>query len=195
MLEVERAGPDRVPAISEMLARSLANDPMFASFVLNGTRGDSGLPRFFELLEMPLAELGFLWEIGDAVAAAGWIPPGSEEVLSRIDPATLPLARELSSDDGRSWKALWDWVEERIPQEPHWYLDNIGVDSSAQGRGLGRALIEHGLALAAADDSWALLETTVPSNGPYYEHPGFYTIEHADPPSGAPHVWLMRHDP
>jgi ribosomal protein S18 acetylase RimI-like enzyme len=193
--DVKLAGPDRVPPISEMLARSFANDPMFASFVVAGTQPDSGLSRFFGLLELPLAELGFLWEIGDAVAAAGWIPPGSDDVLLRIDAATLPLARELSNDDGRSWTALWDWVEERIPPEPHWYLDNIGVDSSAQGQGLGRALIEHGLALAAADDTYAVLETTVASNVSYYEHLGFVTIEHGDPPFGAPHVWLMRHDP
>jgi ribosomal protein S18 acetylase RimI-like enzyme len=195
MYEIRQAGPDRVPTISEMLARSFANDPMFASFVAGEGRRGSGLQRFFELLETPLAEKGFLWEIGDAAAAAAWIPAGSEQVFVQINAATLPLARELSDDDGRSWEAIWDWVEERIPDEPHWYLDNIGVDPTVQGQGLGRALIEHGLALAAADDTGALLETTVPTNVAYYEHLGFYTIEQGDPPQQAPRVWLMRHDP
>lgn len=178
-----------------MLARSFAGDPMFASFGATASLGGSGLRRFFELLETPLAELGFLWEIGDAVAAAGWIPAGADEVLLRIDTATRPLARELSDDGGQRWEALWDWVEERIPDEPLWYLDNVGVDPSAERQGLGRALIEHGLALAARDGTGALLETTVATNVPYYEHLGFYVVEHGAPLHGAPHVWLMRRDP
>jgi GNAT superfamily N-acetyltransferase len=195
MLEVCRAGVDRVPAIAEMLARAFVDEPMLV--MLSGKPGDpaAGRRRFFELLNRPLAELGCLYEIGDASAAAAWIPPDAQEVWARVDAATRPAVRELTSDGGRRWEATWDWVLERIPAEPIWFLDHIGVEPRSQGTGLGGALIEHGLTFARADGISAFLETTVAANVPAYEHFDFRVVDHGDTQPGGPHSWLMRWDP
>ena len=141
--EAKRATVDRVPAIAETLARAFVDDPTFGLFVGDAGVRASGRRRFLELLDTPLAQLGFVGEIGDADAAAAWVPPHSSESWASVDASTRPLIRELGGE--------WDWVIERIPDEPVWFLDHIGVHPSMQGKGLGRALIDHGLMLASAD--------------------------------------------
>ncbi len=195
MREVKHATVDRVPAIAEMLARAFVDDPTFGLFVGDAGVRALGRRRFFELLDTPLAQLGLVWEIGDADAAAAWVPPNSSESWASIDASTRPLIRELTADGAPRWEAMWDWVVERIPDEPVWFLDHIGVHPSMQGQGLGRALIDHGLKLASDDDTSAFLETAVASNVPYYEHLGFRVVEHGDTPLAGPHIWLMRRDP
>jgi ribosomal protein S18 acetylase RimI-like enzyme len=51
----------------------------------------------------------------------------------------------------------------RVPSEPVWFLDMIGVAASARGAGVGGALIRIGLERARADGVPAWLETGTPS--------------------------------
>ena len=59
------------------------------------------------------------------------------------------------------------------PQEPHWYLPLIGIDPAHQGKGLGGALLDHGLALPDRDGVPAYLESSNPRNISLYERHGF----------------------
>jgi predicted N-acetyltransferase YhbS len=76
-----------------------------------------------------------------------------------------------------------------------WLLDSIAVVPEAQGRGLGRALIETGLARARADGTGAFLSTGTPRNVSIYGRCGFRVVEDVDAPEGGPHIWFMRWDP
>jgi len=98
-------------------------------------------------------------------------------------------------DGRRQYEAFWAWVESKLPDEPVWHLDSVGVRRELQGRGIGAALIEFGLARARADATPALLETGNPPNVAYYERFGFRTFADADAPGGGPHIWFMRRDP
>ena len=192
MHEIRQATVDRVPAICAMLTRAFADDPMVVWPVGNVDDLGSVQHRLFELVDVPFTELGLVWEIGDAFAAAAWIPPDSIAAYVGIDVATRPIVRRLTADAGRRWEAMWDWIEERIPSEPLWLLDHVGVDPTHQGKGLGGTLIEHGLELARKDGVGAFLETAVPANVAYYERFGFTVVEEGDAPLGGPHIWFMR---
>ena len=102
---------------------------------------------------------------------------------------------EFSDDEGARYEALWDWVWEHMPKEPHWLLDHVGVDPDHQGRGIGAALIRLGIESSKRDGVPAFLETSRPGNVPLYEHLGFRVDAAADAPHGGPHVWFMRFDP
>ena len=59
----------------------------------------------FELIDVPLAELGLLWEVGDAAAAALWIPPALLDTYVNLDTATRPAVHEMTADAGLRWDA------------------------------------------------------------------------------------------
>lgn len=81
------------------------------------------------------------------------------------------------------------------PQEPHWYLAVIGADPAAQGQGHGAALLRSGLAKADAAGLPAYLESTKPSNLPFYEHFGFTVREELLLPGDGPVLWAMWREP
>jgi len=66
--------------------------------------------------------------------------------LTRMDKPPAPLFRDYgpSVADGTTWVAgsPVTAVLTLYPREDHLYVENVAVDPSAQGRGLGRALLE-----------------------------------------------------
>jgi len=78
------------------------------------------------------------------------------------------------------------------PDAPHWYLSMIGVDPMRQGRGLGSALLEAGLARCDADGAIAYLESSNPKNIPLYERYGFEVLGVIDPEDFPPLTPMLR---
>ena len=75
--------------------------------------------------------------------------------------------------------------------DPHWYLAGIGVDPSAQGRGIGAALLAPGLESAARGGLPAVLLTNNDANLPFYERHGFEVVRADETPKGGPKAWAM----
>jgi predicted N-acetyltransferase YhbS len=124
-----------------------------------------------------------------------WAPPGSAEALAEVDAVADPVAREISGDEGVRYHALWDWVESHRPGESHWYLDVLAVAAGRRGRGLGGALVRHGLTMAANERVPAFLVTSRASTAAFYARNGFAIIQQGFPPAGGPELWFMRWDP
>ncbi|OJU80327.1 MAG: hypothetical protein BGO10_00255 [Chlamydia sp. 32-24] len=78
----------------------------------------------------------------------------------------------------------------------HWHLGMVAVDPKAQGKGIGKKLIEHSLHFADAANIPFYLETGTPSNVGLYEHFGFKILaEETNLPGGCPKMWLMGRMP
>jgi GNAT superfamily N-acetyltransferase len=189
MVAIERATCERVPDLAELLGRAFVDDPMIA-WPFGADRLDL-VTEFFRVFDEGIAANGWLWEAGDGDGVAAWIPPGSETEMMDIDRALRHLLEGAQQRHGE----LWEWIAERFPNEPFWYLDHIAVEAEERGSGIGTALIEHGLAFARRDRVTAFLETGRPENVPYYERRGFRTYLDEDAPNGGPHIWFMRSDP
>ena len=190
-VEVRLATVDRVPRIAAMMGRAFVAEPfMLWAF---GDHGDlaARFGRFFESLDASFVESGMLWEAGDSLGAAVWIPPGGPH---GADHARVRTIDELAANPDRCSK-FWEWVGSKTADEPMWVLDHVGVDPGHQGGGIGSALVELGLARARENGVAAYLEAGNPRNVPYYERLGFKVVEEADAPDGGPHVWFMRCDP
>jgi ribosomal protein S18 acetylase RimI-like enzyme len=86
-------------------------------------------------------------------------------------------------------------MEARHPHDPpHWYLFILGTEQAAQGRGLGSALLDQGLARVDADGTSAYLESSNERNIALYGRHGFeMTNEVAIP--GGPRIWPMWREP
>jgi len=192
---ISRAGPERVEVLVEVLARSFADDPIIRwPFPTDGNHEEQ-CRELFRILDKPFAETGWLWEAGDGAGAALWIPPDGGERFLEIERGTRDAIDAMTNDGGVRYRAFWDWIEEHLPTEPHWFLDHLAVAPEHRGEGLGTALVELGVGFARRDEVPAFLETARPGNVGYYERLGFRVVADEHAPGGGPRLWFMRSDP
>jgi len=194
-VEISQAGPERVQRLVEVLARSFADDPIIRwPFPTDGNHEEQ-CRELFRILDEPFAETGWLWETGDAAGAALWIPPDGGERFLEIERGTRDAIDAITIDGGVRYRAFWDWIEDHLPAEPHWFLDHLAVAPEHRGEGLGTALVELGVGFARRDEVPAFLETARPGNVGYYERLGFRIVADEHAPGGGPRLWFMRSDP
>ena len=193
-VEITQATPDRLPALADLLGRAFVVEPMMRWPL--GVHGDveERFVRCFEYFLEGVIPAGTVWEAGQALGATAWIAPGEMDVW-RDAQMTETRMHDLTEDGGLRYDAFWAWVDSRVPEEPLWFLDSVGVAGQARGRGIGGALIRFGLERARADDVDAFLETGNPRNVPVYEHHGFQVVDAAEAPDGGPRIWFMRWSP
>ena len=80
-------------------------------------------------------------------------------------------------------------------QEPHYYLQSVGARQTAQGQGVGSALLKQVTPLCDRDGVPAYLESSSERNVPLYERHGF-EVFHAEPVGdGGPTMWFMLRSP
>jgi predicted N-acetyltransferase YhbS len=193
-VDITRAGADRLAVLASLFGRTFVDEPMVRWPL--GVHGDveERFTRLFAWFLESLIDLGMVWEAGAAMGAAVWIPADQADAWEEAQRHDR-RAHRLTDDGGRRYDAFWAWVESNIAQEPAWHLDSVAVEPDLQGRGIGAALIDFGLARARAAGAGACLETGNPRNVAYYERFGFRTVADADAPDGGPDIWFMRWDP
>jgi ribosomal protein S18 acetylase RimI-like enzyme len=192
--DVVPAGAERLEDYVDLFARTFADDEI-VTWPFPAGDVDERVRAQFVPLGRGFAEAHWLWEVRPAAGFAGWVPPEGAERLLEITEGSLEGLRPLTDDDGARFVMLWDWIEEHLPEEPHWFLDHIAVSPEHQGEGIGKALIRFGLDRAERDGTCAFLETSREGNVGLYEHLGFRVVHAADAPGGGPFLWFMRWDP
>ncbi len=190
-IEIRPATSERLPVLAEVVGQAFRNDPMIL-WPLQGDAVDlpERIARFFAAIYRPHMRDGTFWEAGDALGFANWVPPGAAGDALGTDHELAAILNGIAEAAAR-YNVLWAWIEARVPDDV-WYLDMVGVDPVHQGRGVGSALIRHGLELAAAEGADAFLETSLSGNVAYYERLGFRVVEEGEPALGGPHIWFMR---
>jgi GNAT superfamily N-acetyltransferase len=184
----------RVSALAPLFGRAFVHEPMMCWPMGSGGDLAARFTQCFEhFLEMALP-LGIVWVAGEGDGLAVWTAPEQREMWE-LHPWDQPRILEMAEDGGRRYEAFWEWVAARDPTEPSWQLDTIAVAPELQGRGIGRSLIEAGLARARADGTSAFLSTGTPANVAIYRRCGFDVYDEAEAPDGGPRVWFMRWDP
>ena len=132
---------------------------------------------------------GGVWQVDDFAAVALWMPPGVEPdgdatvtlFESTVDPQKIG---DLFS--------VFSQMDENHPTDPHWYLPWLGVDSSAQGLGLGSRLISGCLDFVDRQHLPAYLDSTNPRNVPFYERHGFEVTGERQAGANPPIISMLR---
>ena len=130
----------------------------------------SAFPRFAKAFGGAAFVKGSAHLIGDHAGAALWLPPGVEADDAALGDLMRTTASPPSMVDGAQ---VMQQMAGYHPREPHWYLPLIGIDPKHQGRGLGGALLDHGLEICDRDGALAYLESSNPRNVPLYQRHGY----------------------
>jgi len=153
------------------------------------------LPRYYRaMIRHVFTPRGAAWTTADTRGGALWIPPGTEALNPRERFAELiALMPEGVAALSRGSRIEELMVSHR-PGERHWYLSTLSVEPASQGKGIGSALMEPGLARVDADGLSAYLETQRRANIPFYRRFGFEErgeIRFSD----SPPLWRMWRPP
>lgn len=193
LVRVDRA---RMSVPAAVLAKAFLDDPVARWPLPDGVDDlERRLRSMFTWGYEGLCDLDMVWETPDGAGVVVWVPPGGADSLIESDRAVRERLAVLTSDDAERYGVLWDWLEARLPDEPHWFLDAIGVDPARQTQGIGGAMVAWGVAKADRDGVPAVLETGRERTVRFYERFGFRVIERSNAPDGGPTVWFMRREP
>jgi ribosomal protein S18 acetylase RimI-like enzyme len=167
------AQPEDATRAIATLVTSFADDPFIRWLFPDANQYLSAFPLVLKYFAGAAFEHATAYRTADFSAAALWLPPG------------------VSPDEAGLGQVLQDWVDassleqvfavmEQVgaghPEEPHWYLPATGVDPRSQGEGEGTALLEQSLRSCQQTCRLAYLESTNPTNVPFYQRAGFEVI-------------------
>lgn len=186
---------DATATHSETLVDVLA-DAFSADPVMNWVIPEPALyPDFFRLLVNNIFLPRGVAHLDSSERAAGlWLPP---EVKFDVPPS-LQLVKLV----GRLLLRRGPRPLLRIPQqarvfdrhhptEPHYHLVFVGCRRSAQGQGLGSAVLKQGTRICDQQHMPAYLESSNKLNVPLYQRHGFEVLAEESLPGGGPTVWFM----
>lgn len=194
--DVVQARPEHQRAISSMLARAFANDPLLSWVVLDPARRPAALEWLFGCVTRYALAQGIVYTTPDCAGAACWLPPGGVRMLGwdlvRYGFVAAPFQlgwqgyRRLDTNQRVTQK-----LHHSAITGLHWYLFTLGVSPNSQGSGLGSALLEPILDAATKQDLPIYLETHHAANVRFYQNRGFRLLAQAEVTPDGPTVWSM----
>jgi ribosomal protein S18 acetylase RimI-like enzyme len=191
-----RAETREFPELARMLARAFGEDPVAGWACRPGDLRPRVLEDLFAKRLRDIHPRGEIWTDDGLRSAAVWSAPDQWHTTVRqdISYAVSLLHPRLVL---RMPMVIWGMLgAQRVhPTEPpHWYLAILGTDPSAQGRGLGSALMAPILEECDRDGVGAFLESSKEQNLDFYARHGFRVTGTRDLPRG-PRLWQMWRDP
>ncbi len=132
------------------------------------------------------------------LGAAIWLPPGAEAFDASgwegffATPLFLLMSGARGAARGNQLGAM---LAQHHPKVPHAHLVFLGVAPSAQGFGVGSAILKTTLAQVDTLGVPAYLEASKARNVALYQRHGFEVTAEFDVPDGGPHFWTMVRPP
>jgi ribosomal protein S18 acetylase RimI-like enzyme len=192
-MEVVRLEDSRLGEASDVLARAFVDDPAWVWLIPDAEKRRQVLPWLFRVgFDVTAADV---WTTAGVIrGAARWLPPGRPPM--RVGPTlkalvTTPFRLGSAIAPFLAYGRAVESLRAEAMPGPHWYLAGIGVDPSAQRRGIGTALLEPGLVAAVRAGLPAVLLTNNEANLSFYERHGFRIVRKDETPKGGPQAWAM----
>jgi ribosomal protein S18 acetylase RimI-like enzyme len=192
---IRRAREADVPGIAEAMGAAFVDDPVASWFWRKPTGRLEYIRGWYELVAkehyLEHGEVFVAEEDGEIAGCAMWSPPGRWRFSPRVEMRTSRYALPRLGLRVPIASIAMRRIEREHPEEPHWYLSELGVRPQSQGRGLGSQLMFDVLQRAQHDRAPAYLESSTERSKALYERHGFATNKVINMPRGGPPLWLM----
>jgi len=197
---IRRARAQDAPALASMLMRAFLDDPVACWAFRPERLRPRALERFQATRLRQTLPGEEVWTTDDLSCAALWVPAGMhkksirQEISEMVE--MLPcFAHPRLIGRVPLVSAGWMRMEGAHPKgAAHWYLAVLGTDPSAQGRGLGSAVLTRALDQCDDDGVGAYLESSKERNVDFYARHGFRVVRQISLLRGPP-MWAMWRDP
>jgi len=191
-----RAEPAELPKLARMLARAFHEDPVATWACPPEKLRPRVLERLFGMRLRDLHGRGEIWTDDELRSVAAWAAPDRWRSTAREDIAyaSCLLHPRLLLRMPMVVTGMLGAEKVHPHEPPHWYLAILGTDPSAQGLGLGSALMAPVLDECDRDGVGAYLESSKEQNLDYYARHGFRVRSERRLPRG-PSLWPMWRDP
>jgi ribosomal protein S18 acetylase RimI-like enzyme len=187
-----------VEPAAQVIAQSFANDPL-TSFMLPSKRTRvKTLLKFFRIYGEVNIKNQRAFGVGEPLqGVAFWKFPKQDSLSVSVKSLGkfLPLLftmYPIGYFRARKILERIDSLHAKYANEPHFYLDNLGVLASARGRGFSSKLIRPFLQMADEQKVIAYTDTVTEANVPLYEHFGFECVEAGEVANTGITVYAMR---
>jgi ribosomal protein S18 acetylase RimI-like enzyme len=187
-----------VEPAAHVISQAFVDDPL-CSFMLPFRRTRTKtLFKFFRAMGEVSIKNNRGFGVGDPLqGVAYWKFPAQESVSVSLKSIGkfLPLLftfYPLGYFRARAVLGQIDRLHDKYADQPHFYLDNIGVLPSARGQGVSSRLIRPFLEMADSQNVITYTDTVTRSNVALYEHFGFRCVEESSIPGTGLTVWALR---
>lgn len=183
---------------AQVISQAFNNDPLI-SFMLPFRRTRvKTLYKFFRAYGEVNIKNNRGYGFGEPLqGVAYWKSPNQDNLSISVKSLTLflPLLFTLYPIGYFRAKAILQKIDElhkKHADQPHYYLDNIGVIPNAQGKGVSSKLIRPILEMADSQKVITYTDTVTQSNVALYEHFGFQCVEQSPIANTGITVWALR---
>ena len=179
---------DRAQALATITS-AFAHDPVERWLYPDDNQYQQHFPKFAAALGGGAFKQQTAWASSDGAAVALWLPPGTE-----TDDASVVeiLTSTVSPDKHEEMFAVLEQMSAAHPQNPHWYLAWLAVDTNLQANGLGGHLLQQCLHAVDATHLPAYLETPNPRTVDFYRRHGFEITGHTKAGTCPPLTLMLR---
>ena len=170
---------DLLAEAAGVLTRSFLTTPNFVDLFPDEEARARALPHVQRACLRDALRAGHVYAAsrGDEIlGVAAWLPPGGFPLSARRQLAAAPDMARVFAAAPRSLGRLLQFTSglaKLHPEQPHWYLEAVGVEPGARGMGIGTRLLEPVLARADEAGQPCYLETMTERNVAWYGRLGF----------------------
>lgn len=192
--------PSRRSEAAELLADAFFDDPLSQYIIPDESKRRHGITRMMARCLHYGMLYGHVETTEEMEGLAVWIKPKYMDfnfirtVRSGLIFVSWLLGRSAMQRFSKANKVA-DRLHAKYAAESHWYLFVLAAKSGCQRRGVGTALMQHGLARIDAEGLPCYLETNTEKNVGYYLGQGFEMVEHDSIGEGNLGFWAFLRDP
>ena len=187
-----------VSRAAEVISRAFVDDPLCAFMLPLKRSRIKTLYKFFRAYGTVNIQNQCGFGVGDPLkGVAYWLKPAKADISVNLKSLGLfiPLLFTFYPVGYFRAKAIikqTDQLHQKYAKGPHYYLDNIGVLPSEQGKGISSRLIRPFLAKADEEKVNVYTDTVTRNNVSLYEHFGFRCVEESAVGTTGVTVWALH---